>query len=80
MTIDVIDSPEIIAARRQYRSFIVLSRRAVADIYDSIAIMPHKGDKCCDSQKVCLINALIELDRCISGTIIKDFIQEESNA
>lgn len=68
------------SAKEQYDDFIQRSKKAIYELYDAVSIMPYKGDKFCDSQKIGLIQALIELDKCITGTLIEDFIQEESNA
>jgi len=42
-----------------------------------INTLPYKGDKCSDSQKMCLIQALNELEYNINGLEKEDLIKEE---
>ena len=54
----------------------------VFDVYydkinDLIDTLPDKGDKCSDSQKLCLVQALHELDYVVNGLQEEDFIKEE---
>ena len=44
---------------------------------DVIQRLPDKGDKESDSQKICLINALNELEYTVNGVEVEDFIQDE---
>ncbi|MEA2104851.1 MAG: hypothetical protein U9P79_09470 [Candidatus Cloacimonadota bacterium] len=39
-----------------------------------VGFMPDKGLKCCDSQKICLLNSLREFEFAINGTKREDFI------
>ena len=39
--------------------------------------LPYRGDKCSDSQKVCLMLALKNLKSVINGTELEDFKQED---
>ena len=39
----------------------------VEQIEDLIELMPHKGDKCSDSQKLCLTQAINEFEHSING-------------
>lgn len=70
------------SAKRQYDDFIYTSIKAKREISSVVHFMPYKykGDNCCDSQKIRLIQALYELDKCITETTIEDFIWEETNA
>jgi hypothetical protein len=42
-----------------------------------INTLPYKGDKCSDSQKICLIQALYELEHNINGLEKEDLIEEK---
>jgi hypothetical protein len=41
--------------------------------------LPYKGDICEDSQKVCLIVAINEVDHCLNGLKLSDFTKEEDD-
>jgi|SanBayMetagenome_1026888.scaffolds.fasta_scaffold00620_8 hypothetical protein len=38
--------------------------------------LPYKGDKCKDSQKMCLLQAIFEVSVCLNGLEPSDFHQE----
>ena len=42
-----------------------------------VLAMPDKGDKCCDSQKICLIGAINNLEAIVNGVTDEDFKEEE---
>lgn len=42
-----------------------------------INTLPYKGDKCSNSQKICLIQALNKLEHNINGLEKEDLIKEE---
>ncbi len=39
--------------------------------------LPYKGDKCEDSQKICLISAIHEVYASLSGLDVIDFVEDE---
>ncbi len=65
------------AQQRQFEQVKDKLKSAVANIDDILDLMPSKGNKEADCQKLCLKNALNHLDSCINGIELEDFTPNE---
>ena len=59
---------------QQLKRFEISCNNLTSYLRLEIQAMPDKGDKCEDSQKICLLNALSEFEHCVVGTEKEDFI------
>jgi hypothetical protein len=53
--------------------------RLLRQIETAVELMPYKGDKCEDSQRICLIQAINELEHTINGISDKDLVDSTDN-
>ena len=60
---------------KKFQAFKTEAGKVVYKMENLINTMPHKGDKCADSQKVCLTVALKNLESFINGTGTEDFME-----
>ena len=49
-------------------------QKQINEMIDLINILPKKGDKEFKCQRICLLNAIKDLDSCIEKTTPEDFI------
>jgi hypothetical protein len=45
----------------------------ISQIYETLELIPQKGNTSNDCQKISLLNALNEFEHCVSGLEIEDF-------
>lgn len=64
----------------KHEVFVDRAGRLIDDLHELIKQMPYKGDKCWQSQKMCLSNALSAFEHNINGTTPEDFEPEEQYA
>ena len=61
------------------RRFVSTANTLVNKLEEHFEKLPDKGDKCCDSQKICLLNALYDVEKNINGLEPEDFIEEDES-
>jgi len=57
--------------------FKAKARKLTGRLDDLIECLPNKGNKCSDSQKICLKQALKEFEATINGTMPEDLISDK---
>ena len=53
------------------------ANKHIDGLWDIFSAMPSKGDKEADCQRLCLINAVCNLQQAVDGTISNDLIEDE---
>ncbi|ADC73127.1 hypothetical protein TK90_2640 (plasmid) [Thioalkalivibrio sp. K90mix] len=65
-------------AQSHYESTLAEMEGLIERFRGLVAPMPHHGDKCEDSQKQCLLQALSQLEQTVNGLEPKDFASTRS--
>ena len=60
-------------SKERMNEFIGNMEKFISMIQDEVDTMPHTGDKCITSQKMCLQQALNEFEYSVNGLSVNDF-------
>jgi len=65
------------ARQRQFEQVVNKFRSQIAELYETLKLMPTKGNSMNDCQKINIMHHLNKLDHCINGIELEDFTPNE---